>query len=323
MRVMTFPLCRSSAAQLRKPGIPTWVAFRDIEAGSSFDRKIERALRRAKCLIVICSRASVASSYVRAEVQEALRRNKTVMPILIEKCELPLIWKTRQWLTWSKGKTSKFIERLRAALPDTSLAELKIALEEPGGIDRIRAVLQRNVEWLPIEFWMRPEYYVVKDAHVLGPNKVDVFAARMDSVGPRAFMYYFGGHTTPPFSSGGDPSRELESMCFMAARHLRRISKPLHARDPLAPCNLFESEKSDWRELGRVYRQISIYLITGRRSHFVMNGQSKGRVKFIAEKIKIWRVIYGQMTVNLDILTYDRIVANAERRGVIRVPSML
>jgi len=62
-----------------------------IRSGQTFDEVIEKALRSAKAVVVLWSPRSVRSRWVRAEATLADRGNKLV-PIIIEACELPIIF---------------------------------------------------------------------------------------------------------------------------------------------------------------------------------------------------------------------------------------
>lgn len=62
-----------------------------LHSGETFDEVIERNLREAKAVVVLWSRASVASRWVRAEATLADRRNK-LAPAIIEPCDRPIIF---------------------------------------------------------------------------------------------------------------------------------------------------------------------------------------------------------------------------------------
>jgi len=62
-----------------------------LRSGETFDEVIERNLRDAKAVVVLWSRASVASRWVRAEATLADRRNK-LAPAIIEACDRPIIF---------------------------------------------------------------------------------------------------------------------------------------------------------------------------------------------------------------------------------------
>jgi hypothetical protein len=68
---------------------------RVIPPGKLFDEVIEEALDAAKCVVVLWSTASVASSWVRAEAAEALHR-KILVPALIEHVKIPLEFRRLQ-----------------------------------------------------------------------------------------------------------------------------------------------------------------------------------------------------------------------------------
>ena len=62
-----------------------------LHSGETFDEVIERNLREAKAVVVLWSKASVASRWVRAEATLADRRNK-LAPAIIEPCDRPIIF---------------------------------------------------------------------------------------------------------------------------------------------------------------------------------------------------------------------------------------
>lgn len=74
---------------LRRLGVQPWVDQLDIRPGAHWDHEIESALRTCNAMLVVLSKASVASSNVMDEVSYALENKKTVLPILVEPCERP------------------------------------------------------------------------------------------------------------------------------------------------------------------------------------------------------------------------------------------
>lgn len=74
-----------------------------LRSGQTFDEVIERELRAAKAVVVLWSPRSVRSRWVRAEATLADRGNK-LFPIIIEPCELPIIFElthTPELAEWS------------------------------------------------------------------------------------------------------------------------------------------------------------------------------------------------------------------------------
>lgn len=65
---------------------------REIPPGKSFDETIETALNAARCVIVLWSKASVSSRWVKTEAAEGAARG-ILIPALIEKVQIPLEFK--------------------------------------------------------------------------------------------------------------------------------------------------------------------------------------------------------------------------------------
>ena len=79
------------AELLERHGWSVWWD-RDIPHGRPFDTVIEEELTAAFCVIVIWTKRSVASEWVKNEANEALQAGKLV-PILLENVPLPLAFK--------------------------------------------------------------------------------------------------------------------------------------------------------------------------------------------------------------------------------------
>ena len=86
---------------LERIGYSVWWD-RHIDAGSTFDKDIEDALDAAKCVIVVWSRNSVRSNWVRAEANEGLTRG-ILVPVLIDETRPPLIFRSLQNLDYRLG----------------------------------------------------------------------------------------------------------------------------------------------------------------------------------------------------------------------------
>jgi hypothetical protein len=78
-----------------------------LRSGQTFDEVIEKELRAAKAAVVLWSPRSVTSRWVRAEATLADRGNKLV-PVIIERCDLPIIFELTHAADLSKwsGDTS-------------------------------------------------------------------------------------------------------------------------------------------------------------------------------------------------------------------------
>jgi len=68
---------------------------RTIPPGKEYDEVIEKALDSAKCVVVLWSNASIASSWVKTEAAEAMRR-KILVPAVIDQVTIPLEFRRLQ-----------------------------------------------------------------------------------------------------------------------------------------------------------------------------------------------------------------------------------
>ena len=83
-------VARRYASALEAAGLSVWWDDH-LRSGEAFDEKIEAALRAASAVVVLWSKTSVASRWVRAEATLA-DRNKTLVPVMIEPCERPIMF---------------------------------------------------------------------------------------------------------------------------------------------------------------------------------------------------------------------------------------
>jgi hypothetical protein len=78
------------AKDLRERGVSMWVDQLDIRPSEHWDRAIERAVRDCKGLVVVLSPRSAVSDNVADEISFAIDSGKSVLPVMIERCSLPL-----------------------------------------------------------------------------------------------------------------------------------------------------------------------------------------------------------------------------------------
>jgi TolB-like protein len=72
-----------------------------LRSGEAYEEVTENALRGAKAVVVLWSKKSVVSRWVRAEATLA-DRNRTLMPAMIEPCERPIMFELTQTADLSK-----------------------------------------------------------------------------------------------------------------------------------------------------------------------------------------------------------------------------
>ena len=82
------------AEAFEREGFKVWWDV-GLKAGEAYDEVTETALRTAKAVVVLWSKKSVVSRWVRAEATLA-DRNKTLVPCMIEPCERPIMFELTQ-----------------------------------------------------------------------------------------------------------------------------------------------------------------------------------------------------------------------------------
>ncbi|OAB77984.1 toll/interleukin-1 receptor domain-containing protein [Cochleicola gelatinilyticus] len=103
------------AQDLRKAGATIWLDQLDITPGSRWDSSIEKALNSSGRLLVVLSCESVVSHNVLDEVSYALEENKVVVPVLLERCDIPFRLRRLQYADFT-GDYMKGIKTLTSAL---------------------------------------------------------------------------------------------------------------------------------------------------------------------------------------------------------------
>jgi hypothetical protein len=105
------------AKALEQHGWSVWWDPR-IPPGKIFDEVIEKALNAAKCVVVLWSKNSVTSDWVKAEATEGKKR-KILVPVLIDDVEIPLEFRRIQaasLVEWKETSTNQEYNQLLEAI---------------------------------------------------------------------------------------------------------------------------------------------------------------------------------------------------------------
>lgn len=125
------------AAALAAEGFSVWWD-KVLRAGQTYDEVTEGMLREAKAVIVLWSRESVKSKWVRAEATLG-QRSSALIPVMIEDAERPILFElvqTADLIGWdgdaADPRWRMFIDDLRLALgaPEQTMAEQAAAVAE-------------------------------------------------------------------------------------------------------------------------------------------------------------------------------------------------
>lgn len=118
------PKVRVIAEQLTLKGAQVWLDEAEILVGDSIIEKIQEGIENSDYLGIVLSPKSVASIWVRKEVEAALAQEiesgeVKVIPILLEPCEIPLFLKPKKYADMSSAEKcgrglSEILQRLGA-----------------------------------------------------------------------------------------------------------------------------------------------------------------------------------------------------------------
>jgi TPR repeat protein len=119
---------KALAQLLQQQGWSVWWD-RNIPPGRSFDQVIEEALGAAKCVVVLWSKNSASSDWVKGEAAEALQR-KILVPARIESVNAPLEFRRLQTVDLSGWKGDAEDAELGGLL-DAVAANIQSAVQRP------------------------------------------------------------------------------------------------------------------------------------------------------------------------------------------------
>jgi hypothetical protein len=96
------------ASDLRAANVETWRDAENIPAGANWDREIEKALNSCSHVLLLATPHSVASENVMDEIGLALNKGKSVIPLMVETCDLPLRVHRAQWVDFRTDYSAGF-----------------------------------------------------------------------------------------------------------------------------------------------------------------------------------------------------------------------
>jgi hypothetical protein len=111
------------AKELRESGAQIWLDQLDIKAGARWDTSIEKALEAANTLLVVLSETSVGSNNVLDEVSFALEEKKTVVPVLLEDCDIPFRLRRLQFADLREDRQKGIATLISALQLDSGVAK--------------------------------------------------------------------------------------------------------------------------------------------------------------------------------------------------------
>jgi TIR domain len=165
---------------------------REIPHGQDFDLVIEQELNAARCAIVLWSKESVQSRWVRSEAAAAAARD-CLIPVLIEPVRLPLEFRqiqTAALIGWNGDTNDPEFVRLLDSLTKLIAREPKLARSSPVRIAapasrsriKIAAIVIAAIAAIVIAFALRNGPPVTEERAQTPPSSVPGASVPIDSV---------------------------------------------------------------------------------------------------------------------------------------------
>ncbi|MEO6081146.1 MAG: SUMF1/EgtB/PvdO family nonheme iron enzyme [Steroidobacteraceae bacterium] len=124
---------RVYAEALQSEGFRVWWD-QSLSVGEAYDEVTERALEGARAVVVLWSKKSVASRWVRAEATTA-DRNKVLAPVMIEACKRPIMFELTQSADLSGWKGNREDPAWRSFVGDIGRLVGRGERQPPPGAD--------------------------------------------------------------------------------------------------------------------------------------------------------------------------------------------
>lgn len=107
------PLVEDLVDGLLLRGVPTFVDFRQLIAGSAWDEQLHRAVLDARTIVMVVSERSIWGSVnVREEIQEAQARGRRIILAIAEPVPLPPVLQDLEWVDLRRGRFAGRVDEL-------------------------------------------------------------------------------------------------------------------------------------------------------------------------------------------------------------------
>lgn len=159
------PIARRFAEGFSQEGFAVWWD-QVLEAGVAFDEVTERALVEAKAVVVLWSRRSVESRWVRAEATQA-QANGRLVPVMIEPCRRPIMFElthTADLSAWGGEPTDtrwrSLIDGMRRLIGDVASPAVSAGPSNSGGEEMFRRPAVAVLPFANMSGEAEQEYFV-------------------------------------------------------------------------------------------------------------------------------------------------------------------
>jgi hypothetical protein len=107
---------RKLAGDLEKAGYDVWWDLTDLRGGDDWPRVIPKAIESSQFVIVVLSPNSIVSDWVEKEYTQALSLRKKIIPILLERADIPFSLNTINYVDFTSDDYAASFDNLLNAL---------------------------------------------------------------------------------------------------------------------------------------------------------------------------------------------------------------
>jgi hypothetical protein len=149
------------ATHLIKARAHVWVDRWELKVGESILTRVQEAIAGASALLVILSKASVASEWCRKELNAGLMRELdekrvVVLPVLIEDCEIPLFLRDKMYADFR----SNYDEGIQQILESVA----RVTTDTQGRVENPEYDVDWAVDWFDVDDLLNLRYTMVERA---------------------------------------------------------------------------------------------------------------------------------------------------------------
>jgi TIR domain len=228
------PLVEDLVRAFDRGGVPTFVDFRNLEAGGSWDQQVDQAVDDSSLMLFVVSERSVwGSDHTRGEWQRALAQGKRIILAIVESVALPADLVDREWIDLRRGRFRRRVHDLARLIANPCAPERR---PPTSGLGAPRIVWLGTVLATMAALLSLPLIWTIALPLVLAPlpwrilrRSFDYRTVRLALAAEAVIVFVFFG--------GNNPSTlfliPLAAFAVLRSRSFRRWMVPLAARPKL------------------------------------------------------------------------------------------
>lgn len=106
------------AGELESQGMKVWWDFEGLKGGQDWQKEIERAIKQCDFFLVALTPDAIASEWVGNEITYASQAQKTIIPLHLKKCDLPIGLIKKQYIDFEKQSQKAALKQLLGLLKE-------------------------------------------------------------------------------------------------------------------------------------------------------------------------------------------------------------